>query len=156
MAAMSLDQIAEKMREIDFAILFTRTDNGAVAGRPMSNNGNVDYDGDSYFFALEDTRTVADIREDPIVGLGYQAKSGMLGMKPFFLTIEGRAELITDRRLFAERWTKDLDGWFEQGIDTPGLVMIKVSAQRLHYWDGFDEGELKLAGQPEVAEVGAN
>lgn len=151
MAEMSLDQIAEKMRDIDFAILSTRTDNGAVAGRPMSNNRNVDYDGDSYFFALEDTRTVADIRRDANVGLGYQAKSGMLGMKPFFLTIEGRAELIQDRNRFAEHWTKDLDHWFEQGVDTPGLVMIKVTAERLHVWDGYDEGELKLSTRAETA-----
>jgi general stress protein 26 len=153
MAETSLAEIAEKLRDIDFAILSTRTDNNAVAGRPMSNNRNVDYDGDSYFFALDDTRTVADIRRDSNVGLSYQSKSGLLGMKPYFVTIEGRAELITDRRLFAERWSKDLDGWFEQGIDTPGLVMIKVAAERLHYWDGYDEGELKLAGQPQTAEV---
>jgi general stress protein 26 len=152
MAEMSLAEIAEKMRDIDFAILSTRTDNGAVAGRPMSNNRNVDYDGDSYFFALEDTRTVADIRRDANVGLGYQSKSGMLGMKPYFVTIEGRAELITDRARFAERWSKDLDAWFEEGVDTPGLVMIKVTAERLHYWDGYDEGELKLAGR-QTAEV---
>jgi general stress protein 26 len=151
MAEMSLAEITEKMRDIDFAILSTRTDNGAVAGRPMSNNRNVDYDGDSYFFALDDTRTVADIRRDSNVGLGYQAKSGMLGMKPFFLTIEGRAELIKDRDRFAEHWTKDLDAWFEQGIDTPGLVMIKVKAERLHVWDGYDEAELKLSGRAETA-----
>ncbi len=153
MADIKHDQIAEKMRDIDFAILTTRTDNGAVAGRPMSNNRNVDYDGDSYFFALDDTRTVADIRRDANVGLGYQSKSGMLGMKPFFITIEGRAELIQDRGRFAERWSKDLDGWFEQGIDTPGLVMIKVAAERLHYWDGHDEGDLNLAGRRQTAEV---
>ncbi len=153
MAEINLDQMAEKMRDIDFAILSTRTDNGAVAGRPMSNNRNVDYDGDSYFFALDDTRTVADIRRDANVGLGYQSKSGMLGMKPFFITIEGRAELITDRGRFAERWSEDLDDWFEQGIDTPGLVMIKVAAERLHYWDGYDEGELNFAGEVHAAEV---
>jgi general stress protein 26 len=40
---------------------------------------------------------------------------------------------------------KDIDRWFEQGIDTPGLTLIKVTAERLHYWDGYDEGELELA-----------
>ncbi len=34
--------------------------------------------------------------------------------------------------------------WFEQGIDTPGLVLIKVAAERIHYWDGKDQGELTL------------
>ncbi|MFL6845596.1 MAG: pyridoxamine 5'-phosphate oxidase family protein [Allosphingosinicella sp.] len=144
MADKSLADIAEKMRDIDFAILSTRTDGGAIAGRPMSNNREVDYDGDSWFFACEDTRTVQDIERDPRVGLGYQAKAGMLGMRPFFLTVEGRAELIRDNAEFAERWSKDLDRWFEKGIDTPGLVLIRVAAERLHYWDGHDEGELRL------------
>ena len=59
------------------------------------------------------------------------------------LSIEGRAELIQDKTRFAEHWTKDLDAWFDQGIDTPGLVLIKVQAERLHYWNGTDEGELR-------------
>lgn len=55
MAEMTLEQIAEKMRDIDFAILSTRTEGGAIAGRPMSNNREVDFDGSSYFFALDST-----------------------------------------------------------------------------------------------------
>ena len=38
----------------------------------------------------------------------------------------------------------DLDVWFEDGIDTPGLVMIHVRAERIHYWDGKDDGEVIL------------
>ena len=145
MADMTLKEIAEKMRDIDFTMLSTRTEGGAIAGRPMSNNREVEYDGDCYFFACEDTRAVGDIRRDPNVGLGFQSKSGLLGMKPFFLTVEGQASLIKDKARFAEHWNKDLDAWFKQGIDTPGLTLIKVHAERLHYWDGYDEGELDLS-----------
>ena len=144
MAELKLTDISEKMRDIDFAMLSTRTEGGALSGRPMSNNRQVEFDGDSYFFTCEDKRSVADIRRDPNVGLTYQSKSGMLGMKPFFIAVEGRAELIQDKSRFAEHWTKDLDVWFKDGVDTPGLVLIKVAAQRLHYWDGFDEGEIAL------------
>ena len=141
---MTLAEISEKMRDIDFTVLSTRTDGGAVAGRPMSNNREVDYDGDSYYFTYDSARTVSDIERDPKVGLSFQHKSGLLGLKPFFITVEGEAELIRDKGAFAEHWTSDLDRWFEQGIDTPGLVLIKVHASRLHYWDGGDEGEVKL------------
>ena len=65
-------------------------------------------------------------------------------MKPFFITIEGKAELIRDRAQFAEHWTKDLDEWLTDGIDTDGLVLIKVHADRLHYWDGYSQGEIDL------------
>ena len=106
MADLKLTDISEKMRDIDFAVLSTRTEGGAIAGRPMSNNREVEFDGDSYFFTCDDTRTVSDIGRDPSVGLTYQSKSGMLGMKPFFITVEGRAELIKDKERFAEHWTQ--------------------------------------------------
>jgi general stress protein 26 len=145
MADMTLAEISEKMRDIDFAVLSTRTEGGALSGRPMSNNREVEFDGDSFFFTCEDKRIVADIERDPNVGLAYQAKSGMLGLNPFFLTLEGRAKLIRDKAAFAEHWTKDLDAWFKQGVDTPGLVMIKVEAERLHYWNGWDSGEIDVS-----------
>lgn len=151
MAEKNIADLAEKMKDIDFAVLSTRTENGAISARPMSNNREVEFDGDAYFFTCDDTRTVADIERDPKVGLAYQSKSGMLGMRPFFLTVEGRAELIKDKASFAEHWTKDLEMWFKQGIDTPGLVLIKVVAERVHYWDGYEEGEIKVSGGREVA-----
>ena len=144
MGDLTLADISEKMRDIDFAMLTTRTENGALASRPMSNNREVEFDGDSFFFTCDDARTVADIERDPLVGLGYQGKSGVLGLKPFFLSVEGKAELIKDKARFAEHWRKDLDAWFKQGIDTPGLTLIKVVAERLHYWDGYDSGEIAL------------
>ena len=145
MAELTLKEISEKMRDIDFAMLSTRTEGGSLAGRPMSNNREVEYDGDSYFFTCDETRTVADILRDPNVALSYQAKSGMLGLKPFFITVQGRADAIKDKARFAEHWHKELDAWFKQGIDTAGLTLIKVHAERLHYWDGFDEGELDVS-----------
>ena len=32
-------------------------------------------------------------------------------------------------------------------MDTPGLVLMKVHAHRLHYWDGYSEGEIDLGGR---------
>jgi general stress protein 26 len=144
MADLTLNDISEKMRDMDFAMLSTKTKGGAIASRPMSNNREVEYDGDNFFFTLEDTGTIDDIRGDPNVGLSFQGKSGALGMKPFFITIEGRAELIRDKDELAEHWTSDLDEWFKDGIETPGIVLIKVRANRLHYWDGYHQGEIAL------------
>ncbi len=138
----TLSDLAEKMKDIDFAMLATHTKSGAIGARPMSNNGEVDDRGDSYFFATDDTLMVSDIAADPKVSLSYQGKAGMLGMRPFFVAVEGMAELVRDKGRFEAHWSKDLDRWFEQGVDTPGLVMIKVHADRVHYWDGEEEGEV--------------
>jgi general stress protein 26 len=134
----TLEDLAERMRDIDIAILSTRAENGAIAGRPMSNNGEVAYDGDSYYFTMGDTRTVADIERDPQVGLGFQGKHW------FYVAVEGRARLIRDKAQFEAHWSKDLEIWFKDGIDTPGLVLVHVNAERVHWWDKGDEGEIKI------------
>ncbi|UVO51337.1 pyridoxamine 5'-phosphate oxidase family protein [Sphingomonas sp. SUN019] len=138
----TLSDIAEKMKDIDFTMLSTHAEGGAIGARPMSNNREVDYDGDSWYFTWEDALMVADIARDPHVGLSLQGSSGLLGMRPFFVAVEGVADVVRDKAQFAEHWTKDLDRWFKQGVDTPGVVMIHVKAKRVHYWDGEDEGEI--------------
>lgn len=144
MADRTLADLSEKMRDIDFCMLSTRTAGGAIAARPMGNNREVGYDGDSWFFTCDDARMVADIAADRRVGLSFQGSSGIVGQRPFFLAIEGRAELIRDKSRFAEHWNNGLDMWFKQGVDTAGLVLIEVTGERAHYWDGMDEGELVL------------
>jgi general stress protein 26 len=134
----TLADLAKTMRDIDICMLSTHTEGGAIAGRPMSNNQEVDYDGNSYYFTSEDTRTVDDIKRDPKVSLAFQ------GAKAFLVAVEGRAELIRDKDAFREHWSPDIDKWFPDGIDTEGLVLIKVKAERAHYWDGEDEGEVSL------------
>jgi general stress protein 26 len=136
MSEMSLSDLAEKMRDIDIAMLSTHSDGGAIASRPMSNNRQVDYDGDSAYFTWDRARMVSDIERNPSVSLSFQ------GSKSFLVAVEGTAELIRDKAAFEEHWSPDLDRWFENGIDTPGMVMIKVSAERVHYWDGEDDGEV--------------
>ena len=56
MREMKLQEIAELLRDVDFVMLHTRTEGGKIAGRPMSNNRDVEYDGASYYFLMEDTR----------------------------------------------------------------------------------------------------
>ncbi len=138
MPAKSLSDLSDKMREIDIAMLMTRTDGGAIAGRPMSNNGDVEYDGDSYYFTMSDARMVADIEADPTVSLAFQ------GDDMFMVAVQGKGEIVRDKAAFEDHWNPDLDDWFEDGVDTEGLVMIKVSAERVHYWDGEENGEVKL------------
>lgn len=147
----TIADLAEKMKDIDFAMLATHHD-GAIAARPMSNNREVEWDGDSYYFTWADAMMVQDIAADRRVTLTFQGKAGLLGMRPFFVAVEGDAEIVRDKTQFAEHWTKDLDRWFEQGVDTPNLAMIHVHATRVHYWDGEDEGEVKpAAGAAAVA-----
>jgi general stress protein 26 len=139
----SLPELAAAMRAIDFTMLTTRGESGALNSRPMSNNRDVEFDGDSWFFTYADTAKVADIRRDPAVALTLQGASGEGGRPGIFLFIEGEAELIDDKARFAEHWQDDLQRWFPQAIDTPGMMLIKARAGRICYWDGEDQGEVR-------------
>lgn len=143
----TLEDISEAMRDIDFCTLATHSGDGSIAGRPMSNNRNVDFEGDSWFFTYEDRLMVRDIEKDANVGISYLGSAGLMGIvgKPgMFIHVEGRAALVRDKAAFAEHWDKSLDRWFPEGPDTPGLILIQVTARRVHYWDGEEEGEVKL------------
>ncbi len=143
----TLAEISKAMRDIDFCTLSSHTPDGTIGARPMSNNRNVDYSGDSWFFTYDDRQMVKDIDEDSSVGLTYMGSGGLLGVfgKPgIFIHIEGSAALVRDRSEYAGHWDKRLDRWFPQGTDTPGLVMIEIKARRIHYWDGEDEAEVAL------------
>jgi general stress protein 26 len=145
--AKTLSDISEAMRDIDFCTLSTVAANGAIASRPMSNNREVDYTGDSWFFTTDDAAMVRDIAGNPNVGCSYQGSAGLMGVvgKPgMFIHLEARATLVRDKAQFAEHWDKSLDRWFPQGVDTPSLVLIRARAERIHYWDGEDEGEVAV------------
>jgi general stress protein 26 len=143
-AEMSLAELADKMAGIDIAVLTTRTAGGALAGRPMSNNGDVNYNGESYFFTDEDTHTVEDIERDGNVGLVYKGSPKLFADSKFYVFVEGKASLVRDKAAFKEHWTPELDKWFEGGIDTPGIVMIKVAAEQIKFWDGMKHGSVKV------------
>ena len=142
MSERTIADLAKAMGKIDFAMLTTRTEGDQLATRPMSNNADVEWDGDSYYFTYEQTRTVSDIERDRHVALSFQGRAGILGAPPLFVAVEGEASIIRDQAVFAEHWTKGLDRWFPQGIDTPGIALIKVRAVRVNYWDGEEEGEV--------------
>lgn len=146
MSSMTLEELSDKLRKIDFCMFCTKNGSGEIASRPMSNNGDVEYDGDSWFFSYEDTRKVAQINEDSHVALTFTAPPSLLGKPGIFIAVNGAASLIRDKAEFEAHWVSDLDRWFPQGIETPGTVLIKVRARSIEYWNGEDNGVIAVAG----------
>lgn len=145
MAAHTLEELSKQLQKIDFCMLQTKNEPSVFSVRPMSNNGDVDYDGDSYFFSYDQTRKVSDIEQDAGVGLTFTAPPSLLGEPGIFLAVDGTASLIRDKAQFEAHWVKDLERWFPEGIDTAGIVLIKVSATEIQYWDGEENGRIPLA-----------
>lgn len=120
-------------------MMTTKTTRGAMQSRPMSNNGDVKYDGNSYFFTYEDSQKVKDLKKDASVNLSFEAKGGM------FINVMGKGRLITSKTIMQEHWLPSLKQWFKDGIDTEGIVMIVVKATRIKYWYKMEMGEVKVS-----------
>lgn len=145
MTTMTMEELSKKLAKIDFCMLNTNGGSGRISSRPMSNNGDVEYDGDSWFFSYEDTEKVSEISRDSGVALTFTAPPSILGKPGIFIAIDGEASLIRDKALFEKHWVKDLDRWFPKGIDTVGILLIKVSARAVEYWDGEDNGRIEMS-----------
>ena len=133
MSTWTLQELAKKMADIDYLMFSTRAENGQLAARPMSNNEDVDYDGSSWFFTWSDARMVDDIRRDAAVGLALQGKSHLFGAPPLFISVEGRAELITDQAAFEEHAGAALHFLGDVLRDGGAAVAVGSVAQRGRY-----------------------
>ena len=137
MSDRSLAQIAEKLKSIDVAMLVTKTGaDGAIAARPMSNNKDVsESDGTTYHFATDDGRIDDDLKRSDECGATYSSGE-------FYCAVQGTGKLHRDRAVLEKHWVEDLEKWFENGLDTDGLVLIEVSPRRIAWWEGREQGEL--------------
>jgi general stress protein 26 len=138
MAKTSLKEISKKMRRLDLCMMTTFTNRGMISSRPMSNNGDVKYDGNSYFFTTTEGHLVKDLKKNAHVNLAFT------GPKKLFLSVTGEARVIKDRATMQKHWVDELDNWFDNGVDSPDLVMITVKAKRIKYWQKEKEGEWVL------------
>ena len=130
--------IAALMRDIDLCMLTTRAGD-ALHTRPMSNNGQVEFDGDVWFFSDRDSRKVKEIGKDPRVLVSFaEAERGV------WLALEGRASIVTDVAKKRALWLDELDRWFENGPEDDSVVLIKVSAERAEHWGSAGDGVVDL------------
>ena len=137
MSDRSMSDIAKKLKQIDIAMFVTKTgSDSAIAARPMSNNGDVsESDGTTYHFTTDDGRMDDDLQRSDQCGATYTDGE-------FFCAVQGRGKLHTDRSTLEKHWVPDLEKWFEDGLDTEGLILIEVKPDRIAWWDGREEGEL--------------
>lgn len=141
MAPWTMKDLAAKMRGLDLTMLSTHSTRGHIASRPMSNNGEVDFDGTSYFFTWADSRMVEEIRADRLVALDFQRTGGR---EFLFVQVQGTADLLTSKAAMTDHWHPELERWFTDGLDTEGLVMIRVNASRVAYWSADGDGVLEM------------
>ncbi|WP_345802047.1 pyridoxamine 5'-phosphate oxidase family protein [Microbacterium sp. AZCO] len=132
------DRIRELVEDIDFTMLTTLDPAGNLHGRPMSTR-QMDANGDIWFFTADDTRKVEEVEADHDVGLSYIDAKGMR-----FVSVAGTARVIHDRAKMEELYSPSLDVWFEDGLDTPGIALLRVTPVEAEFWEPA-KGKIAMA-----------
>ncbi|MGN8552577.1 UNVERIFIED_CONTAM: pyridoxamine 5'-phosphate oxidase family protein [Microbacterium sp. SLM126] len=127
----AIERVRELVEDIDFTMLTTRDATGNLVSRPMSTR-QMDESGDIWFFTLEHTQKVAQAESDPEhdVGLSYlDAKDHR------YVSVAGRARVVHDRAKMEELYSPALDIWFEDGLDTPDIALLRVTPVECEFWE---------------------
>jgi general stress protein 26 len=127
----AIRRVKELVEDIDFTMLTTADSAGNLVSRPMSTR-QMDDNGDIWFFTLDDTKKVAEAAADPQhdVGLGYIDAKGHR-----YVSVAGHAQIVRDKAKMKELYSPSLDIWFEDGLETPGIVLLKVTPAECEFWE---------------------
>ena len=137
--SMAIKKVAKLMRDLDFCMFTTHASRGGFHARPMSNNGEVEFDGDVWFFSAADSRKVREIESDPTVHLSYVDLEDWR-----FVSMTGRARIVRDTGKKNALWMEELEQWFDEGPDSDAIVLIKVTPSLVSYWTRNDAGEVRF------------
>ena len=136
----AIPEIARQLKAIDTCMLATRGEDGELHARPMSNNGEVEWDGSSWFFAPANGRLVAEIRRDAAAVATYRADDRFA-----WVALSGRAAVIDDADAKREKWLPELERWFTNGPDDPSVALIRLEATAAQWWTEQGDGLADLS-----------
>ena len=126
-----LQKLREIVKAVDICMLTTVGEHGSLHSRPMSNNREIEFDGDLWFFTYGSSHKVDEVGRIPAVNASFADIESQQ-----YVSLSGRAEVIHDKAKIKELWQPHLRAWFPDGVDTPDIALLKVSVQKGEYWDG--------------------
>ncbi|MEJ7617859.1 MAG: pyridoxamine 5'-phosphate oxidase family protein [Pyrinomonadaceae bacterium] len=125
-----VQKLREMIKGIEIGMLTTVDDDGTLRSRPMSTNGEVEFDGDLWFFTYGNSHKVFEVQHEPQVNVSFASdKSNQ------YVSMSGTARLVRDRQKIAELWKPQLKAWFPKGTDEPDIALLNVSVTKAEYWD---------------------
>jgi general stress protein 26 len=123
-------KLQEMIKDIDFCMLTTVDENNDLHSRPMSLNSEVDQDGNLWFFTAASSHKVTEVNRTPKCNVSFANPDDQR-----YVSITGKAELITDKRKIKELWKPELKIWFPKGTDDPDIALLRLGIEKAEYWD---------------------
>lgn len=137
--------IAKLIESTRISMLTTMTDDGTHVSRPMTLQ-QIDSDGVMWFFANENSATAKEITANPSVNVSFSNTKDSE-----WTSIAGSAAVVHDHAKAQELWNPLLAAWFTDGLETPGLTLLRVQVDSAQYWDGPDSKVVSLLGMVRAA-----
>ena len=125
-----LQKLRDMIKDIDFCMLTTIDQRGDLHSRPMSSNGDIDQNGDMWFFTGASSHKVSEIKDTPRVNVSFADPQNQN-----YVSVTGRARLVHDRKKIDELWRPQFQMWFPEGKDDPNVALLRVKIEKAEYWD---------------------
>ena len=136
----AIEKLNALVEDIDFAMLTTIDTDGVLRSRPMSTQ-KVEFNGDLWFFTSDKTHKVEEIERDSRVNASYAKPDDNV-----YVSVSVAASINKDRAKMEELWNPILKAWFPDGLDTPGICLLKVSVEQAEYWDSPSSTLVQIYG----------
>lgn len=141
-------RVTELIRDAHICLLTTTAVDGRLVSRPMGLQ-EAEFDGDLWFFAYADSAKIRQIRVNPQVNVGFSDQR-----RHAWVSVAGTAVEQWDRARAERLWHPLLKTWFPDGLDTPGITLIRVHAGSAEYWDAPGNTVVNLLGLARAAVTG--
>ena len=135
-----LQQVAELVEEIKFAMMTTEEVDGTLRSRPMATM-QMDAAGCLWFFTAMSSPKVDEAEMHHQVNLSYARPD-----KQDYLSVSGNCEIVRDKDRMLALWTPWVQPWFPKGVDDPDLVLLKVTITEAEYWIAPGSAARRLYG----------
>ena len=143
------DKVKQMVADARICMLTTMTEDHRHVSRPMALQ-EVEFDGDLWFFTYADSDLVQQINHFPQVNVAFSDPK-----QQNWISIAGAASQVEDRAKAEQLWSAPLKAWFPDGLETPNLTLVKVTAQTAEYWEAAHSSKvLTLIGYAKAAVTG--
>lgn len=141
-------ELAAKIKPVRFGMFTTVDQHGHLTSQPMTNQ-EIDADGGLWFYTSTMTDLWENIATNPKVNVAFAEPADSL-----YVSISGTAERVVERARIRELWNPMVAAWFPNGVDDPHLVLVRVAAKTVHYWDSNDNKVTQMYEMAKAAITG--
>lgn len=127
-----LHKLGELIKDIEVAMLTTRTNDGSLVSRPLQTL-KLDSNGELIFFTAAKSHKVADLTDDAGANLAY-AHPG----EHRYVSVRGRARMDRNDDTINELWSPAQKIFFPEGRNDPNLMVLRIRVRDAAYWEAAD------------------